>query len=96
MAIVDWGDVHVAGKKGRPLLHMHDLCGKDFDPVMVCSECGEPLLAKQVRVHLGPGGKSRSIYRWKSIPGPPPCRERDGGRPRGYAVCGRLAATLPR
>ena len=58
MSIVHWGDVHTAGKKGRPLLHTHDLCGKDFDPVMVCSECGEPLVAKQVHVHRGPGAKS--------------------------------------
>ena len=27
MAIVHWGDVHMSGKKGRPLLHTHDLCG---------------------------------------------------------------------
>jgi hypothetical protein len=40
------------------LLHTHDLCGKDFDPVMVCSECGEPLSPKQVHVHPGPGAKS--------------------------------------
>ena len=58
MAIVHWGDVHMAGKKGRPLLHAHDLCGKDFDPVMVCSECGEPLNPKQVRVRPGPDAKS--------------------------------------
>ena len=58
MSIVHWGDVYMAGKKGRPLLHTHDLCGKDFDPVMVCSECGEPLVAKQVHVHPGPGAKS--------------------------------------
>jgi DNA-binding HxlR family transcriptional regulator len=58
MAIVHWGDVHMAGKTGRPLLHSHDLCGKDFDPVMVCSECGKPLSAKQVHVHPGPGAKS--------------------------------------
>jgi len=58
MAIVHWGDVHLSGKKGRPLLHTHDLCGKDFDPVMVCSECGEPLIAKQVHVYRGPGAKN--------------------------------------
>jgi len=58
MSIVHWGDVHMAGKKGRPLLHTHDLCGKDFDPVIVCSECGEPLVAKKVHVHRGPGAKS--------------------------------------
>jgi DNA-binding HxlR family transcriptional regulator len=58
MSIVHWGDVYMAGKKGRPLLHTHDLCGKDFDPVMVCSACGEPLVAKEVHVHCGPGAKN--------------------------------------
>jgi len=58
MSIVHWGDIYMAGKKGRPLLHTHDSCGRDFDPVLVCSECGEPLVAKQVHVHLGPGAKS--------------------------------------
>jgi len=58
MAIVHWGDVHMAGKKGRPMLHTHHLCGKDFDPLMVCSECGEPLTARQVRVRPGPDAKS--------------------------------------
>jgi len=28
-----------------------------FDPVMVCSECGEPLAAKHVHVHPGPGAR---------------------------------------
>jgi DNA-binding HxlR family transcriptional regulator len=60
MSIVHWGDVHMAGKKGRPLLHTHDSCGKDFDPIMVCSECGESLIARQVHVHPGPGAKSPS------------------------------------
>ena len=57
MAIVHWGDVHMAGKKGRPMLHTHHLCGKDFDPVMVCSECGDRLSPRQVHVHGGPGAK---------------------------------------
>src|SRR3974377_1569046 len=57
MAIVHWGDVYMAGKKGRPLLHTPDLCGKDFDPVMVCSECGAPLSPRQAQVHTGPGAK---------------------------------------
>jgi DNA-binding HxlR family transcriptional regulator len=58
MSIVHWGDVYMAGKKGRPLLHRHEVCGKDFDPVLMCSECSGPLAAKQVRVHPGPGAKS--------------------------------------
>ena len=36
--------------------------GRLFDPVMVCSECGEPLLAKEVHTHPGPGARE---------PGPP-------------------------
>ncbi len=31
--------------------------GKMFDPLMVCSDCGEPLAAKGVHVHPGPGAR---------------------------------------
>jgi DNA-binding HxlR family transcriptional regulator len=57
MAMVHWGDTHMGDERGRPLLHEHKTCGKQFDPVMVCSECGEMLHAKQVHVHGGPGRK---------------------------------------
>jgi hypothetical protein len=30
-----------------------------FNPVTVCSECGEPLLAKEVHVHPGPGARPK-------------------------------------
>jgi DNA-binding HxlR family transcriptional regulator len=55
MGIVHWGDAHMAGAAGRPLLHRHRLCGCQFDPVMVCSECHEPLRARDVTVSPGPG-----------------------------------------
>ncbi len=58
MSIVHWGDVHMSGRKGRPLLHHHASCGKTFDPVMTCSQCGEPLDPRQVHVHRGPGAAS--------------------------------------
>ena len=61
MALVHWGDVHMSGMKGRPLLHTHELCDKDFDPVMVCSECGEPLNPRQVHVHPGPDASARHL-----------------------------------
>src|ERR1700756_1270493 len=57
MAIVHWGDTHMVDERGRPLLHEHKNCGKLFDPVMVCSECGEPLQAKEVVTHPGPGAQ---------------------------------------
>lgn len=55
MTIVHWGDIHMVDERGRPLLHRHKNCGKFFDPVIVCSECSEPLNAKDVTTHSGPG-----------------------------------------
>jgi len=55
MAIVHWGDVHMVDERGRPRLYEHKSCGKLFDPVMTCSQCGEPLSAREVHVHVGPG-----------------------------------------
>ena len=57
MSIVHWGDVHMIDERGRPLLYQHKDCGKAFDPVMTCSACGEPLAAKAVHVHPGPGAR---------------------------------------
>ena len=55
MAIVHWGDEHYAGEAGPPLVHRHKTCGHDFAPVMTCSECGEPLAAREVEVRAGAG-----------------------------------------
>jgi DNA-binding HxlR family transcriptional regulator len=55
LSIVHWGDTHMVDERGRPLLHEHKTCGKMFDPVLVCSVCGEPVTAKGVHVHPGPG-----------------------------------------
>ena len=63
MALVHWGDTHMVDERGRPLLHEHRNCGKMFDPVMVCFECNEPLLAKQVHTHPGPGARDPSAQR---------------------------------
>jgi hypothetical protein len=48
------------------MLHEHQNCGKMFDPVMVCSECGEPLAAKQVHVHPGPGARKAATASTKA------------------------------
>ncbi|MGP0059684.1 MAG: winged helix-turn-helix transcriptional regulator [Beijerinckiaceae bacterium] len=61
MAIVHWGDIHMVDERGRPLLHEHKMCGRTFDPIMVCSECGEPLNARQVHTHAGPGAATAKL-----------------------------------
>ena len=60
MSIVRWGNVEVVDSRGRPLLHERMSCKKMFDPVMVCSEVGDPLTAKAVHVHPGPGVRRSS------------------------------------
>jgi DNA-binding HxlR family transcriptional regulator len=79
MALVHWGDTHMVDERGRPLLHEHRKCGKLFDPVMVCSECGEPLLAKEVvHTHPGPGARTAA---------PPPKDEKAArSKPRTQAA----------
>ncbi len=58
MAIVHWGDVHMSGEEGRPLLHRHTVCGHTFDPLVVCSECHAPC--------------TRGTWRWSPARAPSP------------------------
>jgi DNA-binding HxlR family transcriptional regulator len=57
MSLVAWGDRHYGGEAGAPLLHRHKACGCDFHPVMTCSECHEPVGARDVEVRAGPGAR---------------------------------------
>ncbi|MEQ8346742.1 MAG: helix-turn-helix domain-containing protein [Sneathiellaceae bacterium] len=57
MAVVHWGDMHMGDEPGRPALHRHRQCGQLFDPVTTCSECGEPVTARDVVVEPGPGAR---------------------------------------
>ena len=58
MAVVHWGDRFYAEDAGPPLLHRHKACGHDFHPVMTCSECGEPVGARDVETRPGPGART--------------------------------------
>ena len=53
-AMRQWGDKHAA-PGGPPLQIIHKTCGNVADAVMVCSACGEPLTARDVRAIPGPG-----------------------------------------
>lgn len=59
MSIVHWGDVHMADRNGRPLLHEHHACGHVFDPVLTCSECQAAVTARDVRLLPGPGSRDQ-------------------------------------
>lgn len=54
MALVQWGNTHMADERGAPLLHIHKSCGHRMAPVTVCSHCKEEVGARDVRVEIGP------------------------------------------
>ncbi|HXW25156.1 MAG TPA: helix-turn-helix domain-containing protein [Xanthobacteraceae bacterium] len=58
LALVRWGDTHMGDERGRPVLLEHRDCGQVFDPVVVCSQCGGPVDAHNVRTRPGPGAPS--------------------------------------
>ncbi len=51
-ALVHWGDTHYAGPEGPPLIRHHTRCGHDFHPVTSCSECGEVIDPRDVRIRV--------------------------------------------
>jgi DNA-binding HxlR family transcriptional regulator len=54
-AMISWGDKWLSGDDGPPIVFNHKLCGHDMTAKVVCSECGEPIRARDVRPRLGPG-----------------------------------------
>ena len=91
MALVHWGDVHKAGRKGRPLLHQHLCCGRTFDPLTVCSACRAPLDPRQVRVQRGPGAEEpHNMPAGEAAEKP---TERRRGRPRASTATRRREAS---
>jgi DNA-binding HxlR family transcriptional regulator len=55
-----WGDTHAA-PEGPPLELVHKGCGTVSEAVLVCSGCGEPLTARDVRAMAGPGADETTM-----------------------------------
>src|SRR5262245_50856610 len=87
LALVHWGDVHMAGARGRPMLYQHRACGHDFDPVLACSACGGALEPREVRVRPGPGMPLRRARETARDP-----TKRDSGKVPGAGAKLRPAA----
>ncbi|MBX9712643.1 MAG: winged helix-turn-helix transcriptional regulator, partial [Pseudomonadaceae bacterium] len=54
LALVNWGDRHMSGAEGAPVRHVHKSCGHEVHGVLVCSDCGEPLLARDMALREAP------------------------------------------
>ncbi len=55
VAIMEWGNRHTGLVNGEPVELVHEPCGEVTHPVLVCSECGEPIDPHDVRPRRGPG-----------------------------------------
>ncbi|TQK50611.1 HxlR family transcriptional regulator [Streptomyces sp. SLBN-118] len=50
MTLIDWGQRWYAAPEGPTLVSVHRSCGREFLPRLVCSECGERLVERDVLV----------------------------------------------
>ncbi len=53
-AMRQWGDRYAA-PDGPPIRVVHKACGKTSEAVLICSECREPVAARDFVVERGPG-----------------------------------------
>jgi DNA-binding HxlR family transcriptional regulator len=59
VAMSRWGDRWLAGEEGAPITLHHDRCDRDTHAEVVCAGCGEPLLAEDTVMRMGPGYPDR-------------------------------------
>lgn len=59
VALMRWGDKHMAGPEGPPVELTHLACGHRTAPTLTCSHCGEELDARAMRPEPGPGVTQR-------------------------------------
>jgi DNA-binding HxlR family transcriptional regulator len=56
VALLQFGDRHLAPESGPPMLLLHRGCGGELDERRVCRTCGTPLDLSDVEAVPGPGG----------------------------------------
>ncbi|GAC1419507.1 MAG: helix-turn-helix domain-containing protein [Actinomycetota bacterium] len=59
LALLQWGDKYTAGNKGPSVVLKHKSCSKHSAPYLVCSECEEPITARDMIPLPGPGAAKR-------------------------------------
>lgn len=59
--LMRWGDKHLAGPAGPPLILRHDDCGELAEPALTCGTCGREITAHNVTPEPGAGFRDRSV-----------------------------------
>jgi len=55
VALLQWGDKHIAGEHGPSVVLKHTRCGNDADPQLICRACREPIELGEILPTPGPG-----------------------------------------
>jgi DNA-binding HxlR family transcriptional regulator len=55
VALMRWGDVHLSGSEGPPIVLRHETCGNRTQPRLTCDACGEEVTTQNVTPERGPG-----------------------------------------
>jgi DNA-binding HxlR family transcriptional regulator len=58
VTLMRWGDRHLQGDHGPPVVLRHNACGHAAHPLLVCSHCREELHPRDVTPERGPGAPS--------------------------------------
>ncbi len=53
ITLMRWGDLHLQGEAGPPVVLRHNLCGHEADPLLVCAHCREELRPREVTPERG-------------------------------------------
>jgi DNA-binding HxlR family transcriptional regulator len=56
VALLQFGDKHLASEAGPPMLLLHRGCGGELDDRRLCKSCGRPVELRDVDAVAGPGG----------------------------------------
>lgn len=55
LALMQWGDEHLAGPAGPPRVAQHEGCGGNLRTGQICQRCRQPVDAGHVEIAPGPG-----------------------------------------
>ena len=58
VTLMRWGDQHLVGDGGPPVVLRHNACGHEADPLLVCSHCREELHPREVTPERGPAANA--------------------------------------
>ena len=61
VTLMRWGDRHLAGPEGPPIVLRHDGCGEIAHPQLVCEHCGHEVDAHNVTPEPGPGFRTDQL-----------------------------------